>query len=158
MIGPVIDELTWTEIAELLSDAHSYWIHTTGQTGTPNATPVWGVVAKGVLYHYTESRTLKARNLVHNPRVVVHLESASDVVIVHGDLEHLGHPGGHPEVMRAFERRYQPSRGGSVPTVIECGFRRALRSPTEMGHDLVPARYRSVHPPLVERSQNASTD
>jgi nitroimidazol reductase NimA-like FMN-containing flavoprotein (pyridoxamine 5'-phosphate oxidase superfamily) len=109
----VIDELTWTEIAELLSDAHSYWIHTTGQTGTPNATPVWGVVAQGVLYHYTESRTLKARNLVHNPRVVVHLESASDVVIVHGDLEHLGHPGGHPEVMRAFERKYH--RAEEVP-------------------------------------------
>ena len=92
----MIDELTWTEIAERLSDAHSYWLHTTGETGTPNATPVWGVVAQGVLYHYTESRTLKARNLVHNPRVVVHLESASDVVIVHGDLRACRSPGRPP--------------------------------------------------------------
>jgi nitroimidazol reductase NimA-like FMN-containing flavoprotein (pyridoxamine 5'-phosphate oxidase superfamily) len=102
----VVDELTWTEIAERLSGAYNYWLHTTGETGTPNATPVWGVVVQGVLYHYTESGTRKARNLVRNPRVAVHLESASDVVIVHGELEHLGHPGGRPEVVRALARKY----------------------------------------------------
>ena len=99
--------LRWNEIAERLSGSRHYWLHTTGANGTPNASPVWGVVRDGVLYHYTASRTLKARNLAQNPRVAVHLESASDVLIVQGDLRHLGNPGDHPEVLRSFEDKYR---------------------------------------------------
>ncbi len=101
-----VDGLTWGEIAERLGDAHSYWLHTTGRSGSPHAAPLWGVVLDEILYHYTESRTLKARHLMIESRVVVHLESASDVVIVHGHMRHLGHPSHHAEVLSAVERKY----------------------------------------------------
>lgn len=60
--------------------------------GSPHAAPVWGVVTDDVLYLYTERRTLKSRNLAADPRVVVHLEDAEDVVIVRGTAEDLGTP------------------------------------------------------------------
>jgi hypothetical protein len=101
-----VDVLTWTEIAERLSGARNYWLHTTGPARAPNATPVWGVVLREVLYHYSQSGTVKARNLAHDRRVVVHLESASDVVIVHGSLNDLGPPASHPDVVQAFEEKY----------------------------------------------------
>jgi hypothetical protein len=42
------------------------------------------VVTGQVLYLYSERHTVKARNLAVNPRIVVHLESGEDVVIVRG--------------------------------------------------------------------------
>ena len=42
------------------------------------------------LYLYSERRTVKARNLAADPRLVLHLESAEDVVIVRGTAEDLG--------------------------------------------------------------------
>lgn len=70
-----------------LETARSYWLCTTTPDGAPHAAPVWGVVINRVLYLYSERRTIKARNLAADPRVVVHLESADDVVIVRGTAE-----------------------------------------------------------------------
>jgi hypothetical protein len=112
-----VELLTWAEIADRLSSARSYWLCTVGASGVPNASPVWGVVVDGVLYHYTVSRTVKARNLAHNPRVIVHLESAADVLIVHGRLVHLGQPSAHPVVTGAFDRKYdQPEELPFLPS------------------------------------------
>jgi hypothetical protein len=49
---------------------------------------------------------VKARNLTSDPRVVVHLESASDVVIVDGSLHHLGRPASRPDIVQAFDEKY----------------------------------------------------
>jgi hypothetical protein len=58
------------------------------------------------LYLYSERSTVKARNLVADPRVVVHLESAEDVVIVHGRLDDLGAPGERGDVVAALAAKY----------------------------------------------------
>ena len=110
-----MNPLTWSEIADRLSRARLFWLHTTGRDGLPNASPVWGAVVDDVLYHYTESRTVKSRNLAIDGRVIVHLESASDVLIVHGELECVGHPSEHPRVVGAFEVKYD--RPEEVPYV-----------------------------------------
>jgi hypothetical protein len=67
---------------------------------------VWGVVLDASLFCYTTRSTVKARNLARDPRVVVHLESGGDVVIVHGRFVDLGRPSDHPEVVRAFAAKY----------------------------------------------------
>jgi len=75
-------------------------------SGAPHAAPVWGVVAGGTLYLYSERRTVKARNLAADPRVVVHLESGDEVVIVRGTAEDLGLPAQVPEVVAALAAKY----------------------------------------------------
>lgn len=60
----------------------------------------------GTLYLYTERRTAKARNLAADPRLVVHLESAQDVLIVRGTAEDLGTPAQVPEVVAALSAKY----------------------------------------------------
>ena len=75
-------------------------------SGAPHAAPVWGVVIGGTLYLYSERRTVKARNLAADPRVVVHLESGEDVVIVRGTAEDVGTPGQVPEVVAALSAKY----------------------------------------------------
>ena len=75
-------------------------------SGAPHAAPVWGVVVDHTLYLYSERRTVKARNLAADPRVVLHLESAEDVVIVRGTTEDLGTPAQVPEVVMALSAKY----------------------------------------------------
>lgn len=98
--------LEWKEVVDRFAAARVYWVHTTGASGSPNASPVWGVELQGVLYFYTHSGTVKARNLEKNPLVVVHLESGEDVLIVHGRFLYLGHPGQHPDVLELFDKKY----------------------------------------------------
>jgi hypothetical protein len=98
--------LEWKEVADRMGAARIYWVHTTGPRGAPNATPVWGAELQGVLYFYTHSRTVKARNLEKNPLVAVHLESGADVLIVRGRFLYLGHPSQHPDVTELFDRKY----------------------------------------------------
>jgi len=94
--------LSWAEVAARLAAARTYWLSTTMPGGAPHAAPVWGVVIESTLYLYSERRTRKARNLAADPRLVVHLESGDDVVIVHGTAEDLGHPAHVPDVGAAL--------------------------------------------------------
>ncbi len=60
----------------------------------------------GTLYLYSERGTVKARNIAADPRVVVHLESGDDVVIVRGIAEDLGAPARVPPVLAALAAKY----------------------------------------------------
>ena len=100
------DMVSWPEVAACLAAARSYWLCTTMPSGAPHAAPVWGVVLDQALYLYSERRTVKARNLAADPRAVVHLESAEDVVIVRGTAEDLGTPAQVPEVVAALSAKY----------------------------------------------------
>ena len=108
--------MSWPEVAARLAPARTYWLSTTSPGGAPHAAPVWGAVVGHTLYLYSERRTRKARNLAADPRLVVHLESGDDVVIVHGTAEDLGDPARVPDVVNALaakcaspaDRQYLP--------------------------------------------------
>src|SRR5690242_11938845 len=98
--------MTWTEVADRLAEARTYWLGSTTASGAPHAAPVWGVVTGETLHLYSERRTVKARNLAADPRVVVHLESGEDVVIVRGTAQDLGAPADVPDVVAALSAKY----------------------------------------------------
>jgi PPOX class probable F420-dependent enzyme len=98
--------MTWAEVAGRLSKARTYWLGTTTPSGAPHAAPVWGAVTGQTLYLYSERNTVKARNLAIDPRVVIHLESGEDVLIVHGAAEDLGPPAEVPSVVAALAAKY----------------------------------------------------
>lgn len=98
--------LTWPEVAARLAPSRSYWLGTVSGSGAPHAAPVWGAVLDQTLYLYSERRTVKARNIAADPRVVVHLESGDDVVIVRGVAEDMGTPAQVPHVVSALAAKY----------------------------------------------------
>jgi Pyridoxamine 5'-phosphate oxidase len=100
------ESMTWTEVADRLAEARTYWLSSTTPCGAPHAAPVWGVVTGQTLYLYSERSTVKARNLAADPRVVVHLESGEDVLIVRGVAEDLGPPAMVPSVVTALAAKY----------------------------------------------------
>jgi hypothetical protein len=75
--------LEWDEVAERFGTAQNWWVATSGPGG-PHSVPVWGVVVDGVLHFYGEPSAVRSRNLAADPRLVLHLESGSSVLIVHG--------------------------------------------------------------------------
>ena len=98
--------MTWIEVADRLAAARTYWLGSTTPSGAPHAAPVWGVVTGETLHLYSERSTVKARNLAADPRVVIHLESGEDVLIVRGVAEDLGRPAAVPSVVAALAAKY----------------------------------------------------
>jgi general stress protein 26 len=79
--------LEWSWADERLAASRNYWIGTSSEDGAPSAAPVWGVWADGAVHFGTNPRSRKGLNLARDPRVVVHLESGDEVVILHGEAE-----------------------------------------------------------------------
>lgn len=76
--------LPWAHVDERMEKAHHYWVCTVDSEGRPHATPVDGLWMEGQLYFGGSPETKRHRNLAANPEICIHLESASDVVILHG--------------------------------------------------------------------------
>jgi hypothetical protein len=79
----------WSWVEEQLVSARSYWVCTTRADGRPHAMPVWGLWLADRLLFSTDPGSLKARNFLARPDVVVHLESGDDVVVVEGRVERI---------------------------------------------------------------------
>ncbi len=80
--------LDWSQVEAWLASAHVYWLGTASPAGDPHATPIWGTWVAGAFYfdgYYEKTRW--GRNLAANPRIVVHLESGSFVVMLKGVAE-----------------------------------------------------------------------
>lgn len=61
----------WQPTADALAKAGSYWITTVRADGRPHVTPLVGVWVDGTFVFCTGPTEQKARNLQHNPYVVV---------------------------------------------------------------------------------------
>jgi hypothetical protein len=81
--------LEWTWATERLAAARNYWIVTSSADGGLHAAPSRPLDRRrGGLQHL--AGIAQGRNLAHDPRVVVHLESGDEVVIVEGEVETIG--------------------------------------------------------------------
>ena len=96
--------LPWSFATERLAPARNYWIGTVGEDGRPSVTPVWGVWLDDAFRSGCSVRSRKALNLARDPRLVVHLESGDEVVILEGAVE-----SAEPDetVAAEFERKYE---------------------------------------------------
>jgi hypothetical protein len=64
---------------------------------------VWGVWIDDSVVFGTNARSRKAQNLERDPRVVVHLESGDECVILEGEVERIEPT---EEIAAAFEPKY----------------------------------------------------
>ncbi len=84
--------LPWSHVTDHMVEAQNYWVCTVSPDGRPHATPVWGLWLDDRLYFGGSPQTRRNRNLAQNPAVCIHLESGSDVIILHGDAHELRAP------------------------------------------------------------------
>jgi hypothetical protein len=77
--------LPWSHVRGRMSSALHYWVCTVSPDGHPHATPVDGLWLDDRLYFGGSARTRRNRNLATNPAACIHLESADEVLILHGE-------------------------------------------------------------------------
>ncbi|HET9587978.1 MAG TPA: pyridoxamine 5'-phosphate oxidase family protein [Anaerolineales bacterium] len=77
--------LPWSYVSEQMSQAMHYWICTVTPAGGPHVTPVDGLWLDNKLYFGGSPKTRRNRNLAANSAVSVHLNSSTEVVILHGN-------------------------------------------------------------------------
>lgn len=102
--GPVA--ISWGRVGARLRGAYNYWVSTAGADGQPHAAPVWGVWFDDTFYFGTGRRSRKGRNLAANPRIVVHLESGDDVVILEGEATEVRDPAVLARLDDAYAAKY----------------------------------------------------
>jgi Pyridoxamine 5'-phosphate oxidase len=95
----------WGWVEERLVPAHNYWVSTVG----PHASPVWAVWDDGSLVFSCGASSRKARDLARDHRIVVHLESGAEVVIVEGTAEKIEPTSG---LIDAYSAKYGPTDPG----------------------------------------------
>jgi nitroimidazol reductase NimA-like FMN-containing flavoprotein (pyridoxamine 5'-phosphate oxidase superfamily) len=107
--------LPWEHVTSRLAAAKNVWVSTVDTSGQPHAVPVWAVWIDGTLYFSAGPRS--ARNIAANPKVNVHLEDGSDVVILEGSASVIQGPA--PELSKAMDDAfaakydYRPSSEGT---------------------------------------------
>lgn len=110
--------LPWDHVVRRLREAENYWVATADARGRPHSTPVWGAYLRDMVFLDGSPETKRGRNLAANPQVSVHLESASDVVIVEGRAEKVRADTGLASALAGeIARKYGPK--GYSPTVDE---------------------------------------
>ncbi len=100
------ERLPWSWAVERLTAARNYWICTTRRDGRPHAMPVWGVWLDDAVWFSTHPSSTKGRNLARDPRIVVHLESGDDTVVLEGDVEHPTDDGALEQFVDVYEQKY----------------------------------------------------
>ena len=112
--------LEWSEVADRLAAARSYWVATTRADGRPHVTPVWGLWLDGAVMFDADVNSVKALNLASDPRAVVNLESGDDVVIVEGVAEPMLDEAHRERYVDAYERKYAFRPEGMAGAVAFC--------------------------------------
>lgn len=112
--------LAWSHVRERMTEAMVYWVCTVSPDGRPHATPVDGLWLEDRLYFGGSPQTRRSRNLAANPAACVHLESGSNVVIMHGDVHELRSPD-RSLTVRLSEDSHEKYGWGPKPEQYEKG-------------------------------------
>lgn len=76
--------LDWATVAARLAEARHYWLATVRPDGRPHVVPFDGLWLDDRWFFGGSPESVRHRNLMANPRAVVHLEDAAAAVIVEG--------------------------------------------------------------------------
>ncbi|MFI6243097.1 pyridoxamine 5'-phosphate oxidase family protein [Micromonospora sp. NPDC050795] len=93
------------DVEERLSRELNIWLCTVRRDGSPHLTPVWFVYLSATFWLGCGSRSVKARNVLADPRVSLALESGTAPVVAEG-AAHLHRSGFPGTVVEAFAGKY----------------------------------------------------
>jgi hypothetical protein len=88
-----------------LETARNIWIGTVRPDGRPHLVPIWYVWVSGKIYICIDHNSVKARNMMSNPNVVLALENGNNPVICEGKAKEIHKP--FPDdVVNDFLKKY----------------------------------------------------
>jgi PPOX class probable F420-dependent enzyme len=111
--------IPWSQVDLPLRAYRSIWVSTTRPDGRPHAVPVWYVWDGTSIYFITGCDMQKAKNLAHQPWVVVHAGDGDDVIILEGPVEIVTDQEERQRINTAYGEKYVSPRTGAKATIFE---------------------------------------
>jgi len=120
--------LPWSEVVAWLAAARNYWVCTTRASGRPHAMPVWGLWMDDEVWFSTDPTSIKGRNLLARPDVVVHLERGDQVCVLEGRAERVSDSAARARFDDVYQAKYdvRPSAMGDAAGVFVLHHQAAL--------------------------------
>lgn len=110
--------IPWSKVDLPLRAQRSIWVSTTRPDGRPHAAPVWYIWDGVSIYFITRRDTQKARNLAHQPWIVVHAGDGDDVIILEGYVEIVTNQEELNRINTAYGDKYVDPHTGGKDTIF----------------------------------------
>jgi hypothetical protein len=110
--------MPWPTIDARLRSMREIWIATASPAGRPDATPVWFWWDGTCAYFTTAAVSRKARNIAHEPEVVLHNGDGTDPIILKGRAERVDDPDQLGRVDAAYREKYVDPHSGTRATIF----------------------------------------
>jgi nitroimidazol reductase NimA-like FMN-containing flavoprotein (pyridoxamine 5'-phosphate oxidase superfamily) len=111
--------IPWSNVDRRLHSMREIWVATASPKGRPDATPVWFWWDGEAIYFTCAAVARKARNIGHEPEVVVLNGDGADPIIVKGRAERVTERTELERVDAAYSEKYvDPSSGVSATIFV----------------------------------------
>jgi PPOX class probable F420-dependent enzyme len=94
------------------------WVTTASAGGRPDAVPVWFWWDGEHVYFTTKASSRKARNLAHEPAIVLHNGDGTDPIIIKGEAEIVDDAVELERLDRAYAEKYVDPGSGARATIF----------------------------------------
>jgi nitroimidazol reductase NimA-like FMN-containing flavoprotein (pyridoxamine 5'-phosphate oxidase superfamily) len=110
--------LPWSNVDRRLRSMREIWLATASPTGQPDATPVWFWWDGEVIYFTCAAVARKARNIAHEPQVVLVNGDGADPIIIKGSAERVDDEDELARVDGAYAEKYVAPTTGEPATIF----------------------------------------
>jgi nitroimidazol reductase NimA-like FMN-containing flavoprotein (pyridoxamine 5'-phosphate oxidase superfamily) len=110
--------IPWSNVDRRLRSMREIWVATTSPTGRPDATPVWFWWDGEHVYFTCAAAARKARNIAHQPEVVVFNGDGADPIIVKGRAERVTEADDLQRIDAAYAEKYVAPETGEHATIF----------------------------------------
>lgn len=110
--------LPWSNVDARLKSMREIWVATSSPSGRPDATPVWFWWDGENVYFTCASVARKARNILHQPEVVLLNGDGSDPIILKGRAVRVEDGGELERINEAYSQKYVAPMTGERATVF----------------------------------------
>ena len=110
--------IEWSNVDARLRALREIWVATASPRGRPDATPVWFWWDGERAYFTCAAASRKARNVEHEPEVVLHNGDGADPIVLKGRAERVSEPDELDRVDRAYREKYVDPGSGARATIF----------------------------------------
>ena len=110
--------IPWSNVDTRLRSLRELWVATSSPQGRPDATPVWFWWDGATVYFTCASKANKARNIEHQPEIVLLNGDGTDPIIIKGRAERVTDPRELERIDEAYAQKYVAPSSGERATIF----------------------------------------
>jgi nitroimidazol reductase NimA-like FMN-containing flavoprotein (pyridoxamine 5'-phosphate oxidase superfamily) len=110
--------IPWSNVDRRLTSMREIWVATASPAGKPDATPVWFWWDGEVVYFTCAAVARKARNIAHQPEVVLLNGDGADPIVIKGQAERVHDETELARVDAAYADKYVAPTTGERATIF----------------------------------------